>query len=331
MLLVSYAVQWMQNGSGLWENFQKTYNKTYDNEADEESRRKIFWKGIDTVMIHNLKYKLGLSSFTLGVNQFSDQTLEEFLGVGNESNNTQEFDDEIEGLNYNPVERFTIYNDFDEIPNSFDWRDQNAISPVKDQKRCGSCYAMAVISSIESKVSIRTGNLTELSVQEVIDCARNYTTFGCSGGVLFRTYDYVKDKGGLNSEADYPSEGKKGECRATSSKVKIDLKGFGVVMPYSNSRNLMKALVENGPLAVAIDVDTESFMRYSGGIYNEACRMEINHAALLIGYGSEDGTNFFIIKNSWSHTWGDKGFMRIARRDDDSCLFASGGLYPILN
>lgn len=214
-------------------------------------------------------------------------------------------------------------------PPSVDWRDRGVVSNVKDQKHCGSCYAMATISSIESQLILKTGKVVELSVQEIVDCARNYETFGCDGGLKFRVFDYVKDNSGITSALDYPYVGANGECKSSRNvKVPIKLKSFVELKP-KDEEMLKQAVAQVGPIVVAMDINHESLMRYSGGIYYEPnCSDDTNHALLLVGYGNVNGTDFWIVKNSFGVKWGEGGFLRIARNLKNHCGIASESYYP---
>lgn len=216
------------------------------------------------------------------------------------------------------------------VPASFDWRARGAVTRVKDQKLCGSCYAMSTVGSIESHNFIQNGELIELSEQEIVDCADDYGTFHCAGGVSFRVFDYVKERG-LSSAADYPYESKEGECRPSAIKDIVDVKGFGYIKSSKNDETLMRAVSEIGPMAISMDIDHESFMRYSSGIYfDKNCTDEINHGALLVGYGNDNGVDYWIIKNSFGLTWGENGYVRVARNLGSNCGITSVALYPIL-
>lgn len=242
--------------------------------------------------------------------------------------------EKADNLTFNPS---TIYrfpqNKNKMIPLTFDWRDRGALTKVKNQKSCGACYAMATVGAIESHLFIKTGKLTELSEQEIVDCADDsYNSFQCAGGIAFKVFEYVKDKGGLSSMKEYPYDGEAGECRAAGKRVDINVKGYGYVHSNRDENVLMSAVAEIGPIVVSIDIDHESFMRYSTGIYLEdKCTGDVNHGALLVGYGTENGIDFWIVKNSFGETWGESGYFRIARSLGKDCGITSSPVYPILH
>lgn len=335
LLLLTYAAGYVRNENLMWDRFKSAHNKTYPTAQEEDLRKSIFFDTLHTITSHNVKYKLKMTSFRIGLNQVADKTFKEFLEM-NPLNETmkQIMEAELEKLEFNPYENFNFSfpaGEADELPKSFDWREFGAVSRVKDQQECSACYAMAAIGALESQIFIRTRKLLDLSEQEVVDCARNYSNFQCHTGVSFRVFDFIKDRGALSSTVDYPYEGRPGECRAEARRMKIELKGFGSVDDYSSSSDetIMHALMMKGPLVVGLGVAHETFMRYVSGIYSEpACPPRPNHAGLLVGFGSENGEDFWIIKNSWGETWGELGFMRLSR--NLTCQFSSTAIYPIL-
>lgn len=264
----------------------------------------------------------------MGINQFADRTLAEII----EKYKVKEEDElKIRGLQITP-KVIMDYDNTDEssIPLSFDWRDRGAVTKVKNQMICGSCYAFSALGSIEGQHFIQNGKLIELSEQDIIDCAGDYGGFGCEGGIPSSVFDYVTNKG-ISLTSDYPYEGKKGDCRTSKNKVEINLKGFGILKANNNEKNLMRAVAEIGPLDVGFDAEHESFMRYAGGIYFEKnCSNDLNHGMLLVGYGSENGIDFWILKNSYDVTWGEAGFIRVARNLGNDCGVKLYMLFPVI-
>lgn len=305
-------------------NLQVEFNKSYSSVNEEESRMKIFMENRRTISNNNKKFKTGNSTFRMGLNQFADMTFEEF------SRETAVPSLSFVNVTFHP--RAFEADRSEEIPASFDWRDFGAVSKVENQGNCGSCYAMAAVGSIESQLFIKTGISSSLSVQEVIDCARDYDALGCDGGIPFRVFDYVRDNVGISSDSNYRYRNANGECdRENYDKLPIVLKGYGEVA--SDDEDLLKhAVFKVGPILVAIDINHESFMRYRSGIYFEPdCSHEANHALLLVGYGNEKNVDYWIVKNSFGDKWGERGFMKIARNSESHCGIASEPIYPILD
>lgn len=307
-------------------HFQNDFNKSFASVSDEHFRMNIFAKNVEKVRLHNKMSEDGIVLFKMGLNQFADMTFKEFLKRNEVNEEIVQVPDDV------PFDPVMFENDESiKIPFSFDWRDHGVVSRVKDQKSCGSCYAMATVDSIESHLMIKTGKLIELSVQEIVDCAGDFETWGCEGGIKFRVYDYIKIKGGLSTSIDYPFEGAQLGCkRSQFAAVPIHLKSY-VEIPSNDEELLKLAVIKSGPIAVSIDINHESFMRYASGIYEEPnCTSNTNHAALLVGYGSEDGKDFWILKNSYGVIWGEAGYIRVARNPENLCGIASESFYPLL-
>uniref|UniRef100_A0A672Q4G1 Cathepsin 12 n=1 Tax=Sinocyclocheilus grahami TaxID=75366 RepID=A0A672Q4G1_SINGR len=183
---------------------------------------------------------------------------------------------------------------------------------------CGSCWAFSTTGAIEGQMFKKTGRLVSLSEQQLVDCSRSYGTYGCSGAWMANAYDYVIHRG-LESSDTYPY---------TSV-----VSGLGhLTFSSSHEQALADAVATIGPITVAIDADHPSFLFYSSGIYKEYnCNPNnLNHAVLVVGYGSEEGKDYWIIKNSWGTGWGEGGYMRMIRNGRNTCGIASYGLYPVV-
>lgn len=332
LLLVSLAIRILHSGSGQWDDFKVKFNKTYHSESQEAVRRAIFWDNVDTIALHNLMFRLKMTKFQLGINQFADMTHEEFSSM----NTADELDsDRIRQLHENLIdgEMFMPDDNFS-LPAAFDWRDHGAVTRVNEQKLCGACYAMAAVAAVEGQLFLKTGNLTELSVQEIVDCGSKYEAGGCKGGVVQGVFSYIADEGGMSSAADYPFKHKREKCQKSESVVAFNLTKYILVRSSDDDEILMRAIAKVGPIVSMMDIKHESFMRYSRGIYNEPrCGQEpstLNHAALAVGYGTENGVDYWIIKNSFGTTWGESGYMRIARRRGNDCGVTSESYYPLV-
>lgn len=212
---------------------------------------------------------------------------------------------------------------------SLDWRYFGAVTRVKDQKLCGSCFIFAVIAAIESHLFLKTEKLLDLSVQEVVDCGSKFQG-GCEGGMASLVFNYVNLKGGLTLFSDYPYEGVVNTCKSE----KYLRKSISNVKFYKNPNYdeilLQNALHKYGPIVVFLDIAHESFMRYSSGIYfNPDCTYMTNHVALLVGYGSDNGVDYWIVKNSSGESWGEAGYIRIARNQNNHC--GIGTVYYVID
>jgi len=197
-------------------------------------------------------------------------------------------------------------------PTSFDWRTKGAVTHVKDQGQCGSCWAFSAVANIEGVNFVKNGKLEEFSEQQLVDCDHNGDQ-GCNGGLMDQAFEYLVENGGLETEADYPYEGSDDSCSFDESKVAVKLTGFHDIS--SNEDEIAKVLAEVGPLSVGINASPFQF--YGGGILKptkSSCNpSQLNHGVTIVGYGVEGTTKFWIIKNSWGASWGEEGYIRLQR------------------
>lgn len=332
LVAVVLAKTLSETRASQWKKFKLDFSRSFESPKHEKHRENIFWNSVKTISRHNFEFRQGRKLFTMGINGFSDMTFEEYSALFKANETIQSMAAEkAKGIKFRPKIMYGSFNSTKrDFPTSFDWREHGAVTKVKDQKTCGSCYAMGAIGSIESQYFIKHKKLIELSTQEIVDCGGNHTTFGCSGGISFRVYDYVKENH-ISTATDYPYKGKVGECRPVENKIKIHLKGYGFVFADQDSDNLAEAVSKFGPIFASINSDHESFMRYSGGIYyNEECTDQINHAVLIVGYGSDDGKDYWLVKNSFGEAWGESGYVKMSRNMGSDCGILGSPLFPII-
>jgi len=305
----------------LFKEFISTYNKVYDSETEYNKRLEIFCKNYEFINNHNSQNDI---TFSLDVNEFADLTTDEFNSLYIPSsiilNQNSEFNIDD-----------NIYDKF-ELPRDFDWRDEDHVSNVKNQARCGSCWSFSTTGSVESHYSIYKKEKLLLSEQELVDCSWPYGNLGCSGGMVDRAYRYVK-RFGLSSEESYPYTAEDNLCKfksAMKSDNKTFITGWKNVQPFNETR-LTETLYNIGPIAIAIDASGDAFRFYKSGIYDN-CGYNLNHAVLLVGYGIEDEQEYYTIKNSWGETYGDKGYIKVARGKHlwGTCGLAMMPNYPIV-
>ncbi len=226
---------------------------------------------------------------------------------------------------YNPVMSLLPV----EAPASMDWRTQGAVTPVKNQGQCGSCWAFSTTGSLEGCHAIKTGNLVSLSEQNLVDC--DTVDGGCNGGLMDNAFAFIQREGGVDTEASYPYEGYGDTCRYSTSNIGATDSGFVDV-----ARNSESALVEalsGRPVSIAIEADTMVFQQYAGGVLDStSCGTQLDHGVLAVGYGTDpSGGDYYIVKNSWGASWGESGYLRISRKNASNggiCGINKSASYP---
>ncbi|XP_015884935.3 low-temperature-induced cysteine proteinase [Ziziphus jujuba] len=284
--------------SELFETWCEQYGKSYFSEKEKLYRLSVFEDNLAYISQHN---NLGNSSYTLSLNAFADLTHHEFktsrLGLSSASPFKSKMGPKF------------LHNL--EIPISIDWRKQGAVTRVKDQGSCGACWSFSATGAIEGINKIVTGSLISLSEQELVDCDRSYNS-GCDGGLMDYAFQFVIDNHGIDTEEDYPYSGREKSCnRAKLKRHVVTIDGYTDV-PENNEKQLLQA-VATQPVSVGISGGERAFQLYSKGIFSGPCSTNLDHAVLIVGYGSENGKDYWIVKNSWGRGWGMDGYMHILR------------------
>jgi C1A family cysteine protease len=297
----------------LFREWMKKYNKSYL--VDEHHVRFNIWnKAYDFVQEHNAAGK----SWQVDTNMFADLTNEEFaalhLGYNHDPNRVRE---NVKYLNASEAPEGT----------SWDWRKKGAVSPVKDQGSCGSCYTFSSAAALEGTYFINKGSLIELSSQQLLDCTSSQGNQGCNGGLMDNCFKYTQSKG-IMKLSDYTYKGKAGTCAYSASKVVYKNTAYTDVP--ANDFTQLRVAVKKQPTSVAVEADNDAFKLYKSGIISDNCGTELDHAILAVGYGS----GFWIVKNSWGASWGEEGYVRIASGSQNDgagvCGINSVCSYPTL-
>jgi C1A family cysteine protease len=283
--------------------FRNLFLKDYKTIEEEVNRFRIFRENLRIIDSHNSV--LG-QNFTMGVNQFTDLTPEEFKTLY------------VSGLKAN-VGLYgckTFSGSASGLPVSIDWRTLGAVTSVKDQGQCGSCWTFSATGAVEGAWAVSTGKLVDLSEQQLVDCATglSYGSHGCSGGQMDGAFKYIIENGqcALSSYPYTSGTGKEGTCQKCSSVAHVS--SCSDVKP--NDQISLKAAVAKQPVAIAIEADTRYFQSYSSGILtSSSCGTNLDHGVLIVGYGEQNGQKYWLVKNSWSNTWGDNGYVKIARSE----------------
>ena len=281
--------------------FRERFNKVYSDE-EVDSRFEIFKSNVISIIEHNI---VPGQNFTLGVNQFSDLTPEEFKALYINSG--------FQGVNVGSYGCKTYTSSATSAPASLDWRQKNAVTSVKDQGSCGSCWTFSSTGASEGAWAISTGKLIDLSEQQLVDCATgvSYGSHGCNGGQMEGADKYLIANGQC-SLASYPYTATDDKCKTCSPVAHFS--SCSDVKP-NDQISLLNA-VSIGPVSVAIEADTRYFQSYTSGILDATtCGTTLDHGVLITGYGTDNGQKYWNVKNSWSSSWGEQGYVRISRSD----------------
>ncbi|KAL9244472.1 hypothetical protein vseg_018247 [Gypsophila vaccaria] len=297
-----------------FERWMIKYNKQY-NDTDELKERFVIYKSNVQFIVYINSQNL---SFKLTDKRFADVTNEEFKVkfVGRLIRRVS---------SDSPC---VFNNRCNALPSAVDWRKQGAVTPVKYQKLCGSCWAFSAVAAVEGLHKIKTGKLVSLFEQELVDCDHD-GNYGCNGGEMELAFKYIKKKG-IVSEKDYPYTGTNGKC--DKSKLRhhpVHISGYKKVR--KNDEKSLQAVVANQPVSVGIEASYE-FQLYGQGIFDGVCGTELDHGVSVIGYGEHKDDNYWIVKNSWGTDWGEGGYIRMRRgvkTKDGVCGIAMDASYPI--
>lgn len=317
-----------ENLRHLYEKWVLQYrsNQNYMDPAEHEDRFQLFVenvKYIDSVNKRNLKY-------TLGLNQFSDMSNDEFAAQRlnplkrGESRGVKRRSGSLMHSNSNGS--FFDINDY--LPASIDWSQMGAVNPVRDQGLCGSCWAIAAVQAVEAINFITTRYLFTFSVQQMIDCDEGDD--GCIAGEIGNAMQYIEEEG-LVYESQYPYTAVVGDCQVDETTERaVYIYSFDTIP--SNEAALQESVVEQ-PVAVNLAVSAADWQSYSSGVYTGPCNDDINHNALLVGYDNyTDGTPYWKVKNSWGATWGQDGYILMQRGVEEEmglCQIANASVVPV--
>lgn len=295
LVAAACAARTIEDDLYLWEDWKATYGKSFSPSEDVHAFT-CFRKNLDLIDQRN-----ALGGETHGVNQFTYLCASEFsvmLGVklpaGESPNNSHIKMPELTAP----------------TSGSVDWRSKGAVTPVKNQGMCGSCWSFSATGNMEGQWFLAGNTLVGLSEEELVQCDHD-DCFGCNGGWMNKAFDWVVSNNGIDSEDDYPytsGGGTTGVCD-TSKESNVVAKVTGHVDVPSNEAQMAAYVEKHGPLSIA--VDALSWQTYSGGIMSNCVGTQLDHGVLIVGYDTSSSTPYWIVKNSWGQMWGENGYIRL--------------------
>ncbi|PWA65039.1 hypothetical protein CTI12_AA339080 [Artemisia annua] len=330
MSIIEYDAKHMSSSSwrtddevnAMYEAWLVKHGKFYNAINEKENRFQIFKDNLRYIDEHNS----GDHSYKLGLNKFADLTNDEYKLT---YTGAKTIDSKRKANGVKKSDRYSVRSGV-ALPESVDWRAKGAVAPVKDQGSCGSCWAFSTIGSVEAVNQIVTGDLITLSEQELVDCDTSYNE-GCNGGDMDYAFAFIVKNGGIDTDTDYPYTGKDGKCDSTRKNAKVVSIDSYEDVPV-NDEAALKNAAANQPITVAIEGGGRDFQFYTSGVFTGSCGTQLDHGVVVVGYGTEEGKDYWIVRNSWGAEWGESGYIRMERNINDKkgkCGIAMEASYPI--
>jgi len=252
------------------------------------------------------------------MNRFGDLTASEFAAQFN-------------GVNITRTPGLTTKTVNPEAPDTWDWRTKGAVTGVKDQGQCGSCWSFSATGSTEGAWFLAKSQLVSLSEQNLVDCSTPEGNQGCNGGLMDSAFDYIIKNKGIDTESSYPYKATgPNQCEFKAADIGATISSYYDVT--SGDENDLLNCVYKTPTSVAIDASKSSFQFYKTGVYYEkkCSSSQLDHGVLAVGYGNEGGADYWLVKNSWGSSWGDNGYIKMSRNKSNNCGIATAASYPIV-
>jgi len=288
-------------------------------------RLAIFIENIDMIEKHNSDVS---QTYKLGTNQFAHLTFAEFVDA-------VKINGTIPNLKQNPHGRIHEEpKDMSTVPTSVDWTLKGAVTAVKDQGSCGSCWSFSATGALESAYYLKYGSLELFSEQQLVSC--DNVDAGCNGGFMDDAFTWVQKNGGLATESAYPytsgTSGANGVCKTAGIVNNPKVAPVSYTDVQTGSVNALLSAVAQQPVSIAIQANQLAFQFYKSGVLTGKCGKNLDHGVLLVGYGTDaaTGVDYWKVKNSWAATWGEAGYIRIERSSADKCGVLDAPSYPNL-
>ncbi|KAL6646357.1 hypothetical protein ACP70R_017965 [Stipagrostis hirtigluma subsp. patula] len=327
---IDFGAEDLASEEALWDLYERWRGRhAVARDLGEKARRFNVFKA-NARLIHEFNQED--APYKLRLNRFADMTADEFRRAyaGSRVAHHRMFRGDKQARADGGGGGGFMYAGARDLPPSVDWRQKGAVTDVKDQGQCGSCWAFSTIAAVEGINAIRTKNLTSLSEQQLVDCDTAGNA-GCDGGLMDYAFQYIAKHGGVAAEAAYPYKARQSSCRKSGAPPVVTIDGYEDVP--ANDEAALKKAVAHQPVSVAIEASGSHFQFYSEGVFTGRCGTELDHGVTAVGYGvAADGTKYWVVKNSWGPEWGEKGYIRMAREvgaKEGLCGIAMEPSYPV--
>jgi cathepsin L len=288
-----------------WEEYKNQFGKVYNGDSEDSERKAIF-------ETNKAQWGQHESGAILGATVFSDLTLEEFQALP------------IRGFNAGmktDLPNLGTHEDDGAQADAIDWTTKGAVTAVKNQGQCGSCWAFSTTGGLEGSWQLATGNLVSMSEQQFVDCDK--VDSGCNGGLMDNAFKWAESKA-VATESSYAYTGRDGSCKSSFTTA-IPSGGVTGFKDVATSASALTSALQNSPISVAIEADQSAFQQYTGGVISSGCGSNLDHGVLAVGINSDGSIK---VKNSWGSSWGVNGFVNI---DTSQCGITTSASYPVVS